>query len=768
MKTTLTKIRKLLRPFWSVFAFGVITSAAQAASTAVHRLDHSVSVQLEAPDGDIETLVHTLDEGYYVGGRFTKIGGVPRAGVAKVKADGSIDSGFKPDGALYGTIFAVTPQKDGKVVVGGNFTVFHSATLNGIARVNADGSLDTSFNAGSGFDGTVETIVQQTDGRLLVGGEFTHFNGKTCKGIVRLNTNGSLDTSFAPSSIEGFVEAIALQTDGKVFVGSSVKPDYGPTTGSLVRLNANGSLDSTFSIRPKAKYLSSVYAIVVQPDGRVLVGGSFSFANRDSGPGTNMIRLNTDGTVDSSFNIGDAFDRIVLSISLQKDGMIVVGGDFTTFNKVKTNQVARLKTNGALDTAFSSKGGFTGQDTYGKSLKSVIAKSDGHLIIAGAFDKYNGISVKKIAHITPTGTLDATHDNFAFKRPGKAFYTVSTPNGLVLGGDFDSVNGTARNRIARIKANGSFDTAFNPGSGFDNNVRVIAAQADGRLIVGGLFERFNGATRKKIARLNTDGTLDTSFDPGTGVDGEISSLAIQKDGKIIIGGNFETFNGTSREGIARLNINGTLDTSFKAAPGAHQWVSALALLPDGRILVGAPGSGFDGVTSPGMARLKTDGTVDTTFISTLSDNAEVSGFAVQKDGRVLVSGLIFKYRDPSTGFVYRLNDNGTIDSSYGAGETFDSDVKAIALQPDGRLIVSGQFTHFNKTACAPIVRLNTNGKIDTSFTVKDVIGINDVTQINVTPAGQLVLASTSYSYFDAVSAVSNGVLQVGLAVLTAE
>src|SRR5690606_21892439 len=111
---------------------------------------------------------------------------------------------------------------------------------------------------------------------------------------------------------------------------------------------------------------------------------------------------------------------------------------------------------------------------------------------------------------------------------------------------FNSFNGTARSRIARLNTDGSLDTTFNIGSGFNYRVYSIVTQTDGKIIVGGEFTSFNGTPRNYIARLNTDGSLDTTFNVGTGFNLSVNSISPQTDGKIIVGGWFSSFNGTSR------------------------------------------------------------------------------------------------------------------------------------------------------------------------------------------------------------------------------
>jgi len=168
---------------------------------------------------------------------------------------------------------------------------------------------------------------------------------------------------------------------------------------------------------------------------------------------------------------------------------------------------------------------------------------------------------------------------------------VQADGKIIIGGDFTTVNGTSRNRIARLNTDGSLDTSFN--SGANNYVETITVQADGKIIIGGQFSAFNGTARNGIARLNADGTLDTSFNPGSGANSYVYTSAVQADGKIIIGGYFTTFNGTAHNRIARLNTDGSIDASFNPGSGANASVITSAVQADGKIIIGG---GFTSVT----------------------------------------------------------------------------------------------------------------------------------------------------------------------------
>jgi delta-60 repeat domain len=220
---------------------------------------------------------------------------------------------------------------------------------------------------------------------------------------------------------------------------------------------------------------------------------------------------------------------------------------------------------------------------------------------------------------------------------------VQSDGRIIVGGKFTSVNGIGRNNIARLNVNGTLDESFNPGTGIDSSistpsVRALAVQSDGRIIVGGEFTSVNGVGRNNIARLNANGTLDGSFDAGTGANDTVQALAVQPDGKVLMAGFFTNVSGVARSRVARLNANGSLDTGF-AGGGANDVVFALVRQPDGRIVIGGNFTSAGGSGRNRIARLTANGSLDTSF----DPGSGVTGgsvlcLALQSNGRVLLGG----------------------------------------------------------------------------------------------------------------------------------
>ncbi len=377
-----------------------------------------------------------------------------------------------------------------------NLLLFISLTFLGCnLSFSQAGLLDTSFDPGTGPSGSgLYSVAIQDDGKILIGGAFNVYDGTGRLNIARLNDDGSIDLSFDPGSgANGALETVVLQSDGKVIIGGWFTTFNGTARNYIARLNADGSLDTSFD--PGAGASSRIRTAFIQSDGKILIGGEFT--TFDGVSRNRIARLNTDGSLDTSFDPGTGVDNIVYTISEHSDGKIVIGGEFTTMNGTARNNVARLNADGSLDTSFDPGTGANNR------IRSASFQGDGKIII---------------------------------------------------GGDFTSYDGTAKNRITRLNTDGSLDATFVVGSGASHPVYTTFVQGDGKILIGGQFTTYSGFTtvRNRIARLNADGTLDTSFNPEFGPSHGVRDISIQSDGKIIIVGVFDTFNGTPRKYIARL------------------------------------------------------------------------------------------------------------------------------------------------------------------------------------------------------------------------
>ena len=262
---------------------------------------------------------------------------------------------------------------------------------------------------------------------------------------------------------------------------------------------------------------------------------------------------------------------------------------------------------------------------------------------------------------------------------------VAQPDGkLIAAGAFTVFNGSPINHIARLNTDGSLDASFNPGSGFNSWTTSGAIQPDGKIVIGGSFTTFNGNAANRIVRLAPDGTIDNSFNSQIGANSTINSVAIQGDGKILIAGNFTSYEGTNINRIARLNSDGGLDGTFYPGTGATGEVRSVVVQADGKIVLGGYFYAFNGTGQNYIVRLNDDGSVDNTFNTGALGGVEVVG--VRSDGKIIVGGQ---------GLFIRLNPDGSPDNSLSVGTGPDGKILATAFQPDGKIFIGGEFVSYN-------------------------------------------------------------------------
>jgi len=404
------------------------------------------------------------------------------------------------------------------------------------------------------------------------------------------------------------------------------------------------------------------------------------------------------GSIDTTFDPGIGANSSVWASSLQSDGKIIIGGFFVTYNGTTRNRIARLNVDGTLDGSFNTG---TGASSF---VLTISIQSDGKIIIGGFFTTYNGIARNRIARLNVDGTLDASFNQGTGADGVVRNTSIQSDGKIIIGGDFESYNGIARNRIARLNVDGTLDDSFDPGTGADNTVLTTSIQSDGKIIIGGQFTTYNGIAGNQIARLNTDGSLDGTFDPGSGADERVWTTSIQSDGKIIIGGFFTTYDGIARNRIARLNTDGTLDETFNPGAGTDFEIQTSSIQSNGEIIIGGAFSSYNGIARSKIARLNVDGTLDMTFNPGTGADANVLTNSIQSDGNIIIGGSFNFYNGTRRSMIARILGGTT------TGLSSISNSTSIMVYPNP---FSGQTTllsdHFLKNATMTVY--NVQGQV---------------------------------------------------------
>jgi uncharacterized delta-60 repeat protein len=322
---------------------------------------------------------------------------------------------------------------------------------------------------------------------------------------------------------------------------------------------------------------------------------------------------------------------------------------------------------------------------------------------------------------------------------------VQTNGQIIIGGRFLRVDGMARSNLARLNPNGSVDPAFNVAltSSFGlTDVKAILVLPNNQLLIGGDFATVNGANRAGLARLNADGALDTTFDPVfTGLADTVNTIVRQPDGKLIISG---TFAGQ----LVRLNANGTLDTSFNAGRAVFSGVRRILLQPDGKVLCHVSFYNFAQRIYTNVIRLNANGDWDASFQPTVTSPPEVTAFALQQDGKIVVAGLFDTVNGGPRKGAARLHSNGILDESFnltnsqGSFHTNGGSLSFVGAQSDGQILLGGSFTVFPNAAIPSIARFLSNGSLDPAFEPAEFYSPEDHTVFASTtlPSGKILIA----------------------------
>jgi uncharacterized delta-60 repeat protein len=559
-----------------------------------------------------------------------------------------------------------------------------------------------------------------------------------------------------------------------------------------------GVLDTSFSqdgwlLTNYSGSLDDGRAIVIQPDGKLVMAGSFNPTSADFG----LARFTVDGSEDPSFD-GDG--RVytdffgegdwVFALALQSDGKIVAAGS-AYYNDENRDDfaLARYNPDGSLDTGFGSNGRVTTDFLGGAdSVTAIVIQTDGRIVVAGY--AYNGGDYDfALARYNPNGSLDTT-----FSGDGKVVTDLTTKRdfvfALVLVGDKLVVVGEARNgtyndfALVRYNADGSLDASFDGDGivftdfgGFTDGARAVALQQDGKLVVAG-FRKDAYSNDFALARYNSNGSLDDAFgDEGKVVTdiygGDEYGYAVMLEsgsGNLVVGGYI--LNETQNDfALARYTPNGTLDNTFDGDgivvsdyAGRSEWGYGLVQQGDGKLILAGymltvAGSDFT------MARYNGDGTLDLSFsedgwvvTNLFGSNDQGLAAAMQPDGKLVVAGWVEEW-EGSDFAVARYYANGSPDPSFDVDGRLVTDINgdydyayAVAVQPDGKIVVAG--TAFNTDGWNDdfaLVRYNSDGSLDLDFGIDGRVisdygeDDNGIQALLVLPDGKLIVAGYAFN-----------------------
>lgn len=650
----------------------------------------SVTVVKAQPNGKI-----------LVGGNFSTYNSQSANQIIRLNNDGSWDKTFQTtiQGSSVGHIEVLSSNR---ILITGSFNQVNGTVANGIALLDSSGQLAQNFNSGTGFHDlnsssfTIKGTTIQPDQKIIVTGMFTSYNGTNCNGAIRLMPDGSLDPTFNTSGVDGYIYKTLVQPDGKLIIAGYFANCQGNPAFNICRLTANGDFDPSFQAGNSITTSSFIFDIEFQSSGKILACGNFQNFNGQSFGG--LMRLNSDGSIDNTF-IGGAttFPYYRNCLKVLPDDSFYLSGNFLSYTNQLQSPRFLVKANpdGVYDSNFPIGNAFNvdSQTPTGYGVVSLDVLSDGTLICGGQFDEFGGVLVKDLVRINPDATLDYSFLPFTGCNNEVLCTAVDQNNRILAGGSFTMYDNQVHGRFIRLNENGTIDPSFNAGTGADDEVRSIAVQYDGKIILAGKFKHFNGISRNSIVRLNEDGSVDEYYDPGAalGTQNWVNVIKLQPDGNLLAVGKISYTNlGTLHNQVIRFDLNGDIDHSFSPALTTFIEAELLETQSTGKILV-------SGTNSMGINRLNYDGTLDTVL---LSNNIAVYSLYVDDQDNIYAS-MYYNYND-ITG-LRKYNPNGVPISPQQGPAT-----KAMSILPNGKILI-----------CRPsdwvIQRLNPDLTMDNSF-----------------------------------------------------
>lgn len=679
---------------------------------------------------------------------------------------------------------AAAVQPDGRLLVAGVSQAAFGLTQFAVARYNANGSLDGSFAIGGsellplGKYFQASDMALQGDGKILIAGETSPGVSGGQFAILRLNTNGTLDSTFngigeQVISLGGADDAsyrLALQGDEKIVLAGRTKDSMGVSHFAIARVNANGALDSTFG---NAGYVTTtispggsdvIVGITIDSAGRILAAGSTQPAGSSRYESV-IARYNSNGTLDTSFGSNGVVITAMgqsgsaSGVAVQPDGKIVIGGYSTPSTAHTLFAAARYNANGTLDSTFGTAGLATINDSSSDSARTLRLMPDGHIVLGGV-SVPSGASVYSamVARLTSTGALDTSYNGTGMNIVAKSSLNASV---LHSDGTVTAVGGTGASywssdfSLIQFNPSGQLDTTFGSGGKVITNfiqpthaqADAVALQPDGKVVTAGyryiLRPNMNPDLGKEVVltRYNVDGSPDTTFGSGGEVttafgtiDDRANAVVVQPNGDILIAGQTSDPNTGTAFLVARYLPNGAMDPSFGASGqttitnfstlygNPSDIATAIALQSDGSILVAGDASG----AGIGIARLTPGGQLDMSYgssgkaFTSVNVSGPASAIAVDSQGRAVVATTLTSGSSAWV-VVARYTTSGQPDTGFGGTGMVRTSIyptpttTAISMAPDGKIVVGATAGSSGSATQMALVRYNADGSLDSGF-----------------------------------------------------
>lgn len=736
----------------------------------------------QGPDGAIYCMAAAADGMVYIGGMFEKTMGL-QSSFGRIRVDGTLDESFRPVGMLQVQHLVVQPN--GAIVVAGYSSVVSKRV---IQRFNSDGTVDSQFAGPVVLDAQATALALQNDGKILVGGNFNAVHGVTRKGIARLNADGTLDPTFDPGEIltGGDVRTVVVMSDGQILVGGGDFPDPGGSRPPVVlKLSATGGLNEQLA---KVGSGSTATCLALQEDGGLLVGGAIEAVSGVNGHG--IVRLLPDGSIDASFPL--SIDELVRMIAVQADGKLLLGGDIEgcvqryEFENISRTlsapqpdvlRLERSATGEHSEVVVFEFWGATGNKTYLSPEKVAADRWEWHGDLPEAVGTVVATSKTRSGIEVDLLEIGAVFPEIVVQHPLAA--DVGSGSGSIEYGQV--LNGASRTEVIYIRNNGPGvlrdlsatltganaadfvvvrqpPALIEPGDLVSIGVRMVGAGSGVRQATlhivsndpdeGDISVMLQGAVQDAVPSVNfgvepqTSMVADTyiaagkqlgnlTFASPAGTVPPLSVTVVEILGGDPIVGHFanlpegayvttqvgsETYRyqasylgGSGNDMVLQRVATGSVDTAVPIGNSLAPRV--VAIQPDGKILmdgqVPLPGGG----TRYGLMRRERSGLLDTTFESgALTEGREISQIAVLDDGRIVVVGNFTTYDGLDRGYIAVLLPNGQVDPSFAYTSSLYLP-NALAIDRDGYIV----FSYLGSANTGKLARISPAGSVVNTY-----------------------------------------------------